>query len=191
MGVTIPPRGLEPNIRTGFRPELASRGFEILVSRAKTLANTRLIARVSLSGWTQVGLIKTSAVSSVSSQARRDCAASLPRIAALACRHCGSARLPFWLSPGLGSRARAKMRRACARALLRGTNTLDASAPRGWAGYGQCLERSMEGEVLTVQELARILRVNTSTIYRLLKRGGLPARVGSDRRFGPDRSRLG
>jgi excisionase family DNA binding protein len=44
----------------------------------------------------------------------------------------------------------------------------------------------MEGEVLTVQELARILRVNTSTIYRLLKRGGLPARVGSDRRFGPD-----
>jgi excisionase family DNA binding protein len=79
------------------------------------------------------------------------------------------------------------MRRACAQALLRGTKTLDASAPRGWAGYGQWLERSMEGEVLTVQELARILRVNTSTIYRRIKRGGWPAfRVSSDWRFDGD-----
>jgi excisionase family DNA binding protein len=45
----------------------------------------------------------------------------------------------------------------------------------------------MEGEVLTVQELARILRVNASTIYRPLKRGGLPTfRVGSGWRFDRD-----
>ena len=38
--------------------------------------------------------------------------------------------------------------------------------------------------VMTLNELADFLRVHPSTIYRLLKRGGLPAfRVGSDWRF--------
>ena len=38
--------------------------------------------------------------------------------------------------------------------------------------------------VMTLNELADFLRVHPSTIYRLLKRGGLPAfKVGSDWRF--------
>jgi len=38
--------------------------------------------------------------------------------------------------------------------------------------------------VLTVKDLAEYLKVHTSTIYRLLKEGKLPAfRVGSDWRF--------
>jgi excisionase family DNA binding protein len=38
--------------------------------------------------------------------------------------------------------------------------------------------------ILTVGELARYLRVHRSTIYRLLKKGELPAfKIGSDWRF--------
>lgn len=41
-----------------------------------------------------------------------------------------------------------------------------------------------EYEVMTVKETADYLRCHVSTIYRLLKRGALPAfRVGSDWRF--------
>jgi excisionase family DNA binding protein len=39
-------------------------------------------------------------------------------------------------------------------------------------------------DVLTVKDVATVLRVHQSTIYRLLKRGALPAfRVGSDWRM--------
>ena len=39
-------------------------------------------------------------------------------------------------------------------------------------------------KLMTVQEVSEYLRVHPSTIYRLLKRGGLPGfRVGSDWRF--------
>jgi len=42
----------------------------------------------------------------------------------------------------------------------------------------------LSDNVLTVDELADYLRVHRSTIYRLLKRGALPAfKVGSDWRF--------
>ena len=40
------------------------------------------------------------------------------------------------------------------------------------------------GKVLTVNELSEYLRVNRSTIYRLLKKGQLPGfKIGSDWRF--------
>ena len=40
------------------------------------------------------------------------------------------------------------------------------------------------GEVMTVKDLSDYLQCNQSTIYRLLKRGELPAfKVGSDWRF--------
>jgi excisionase family DNA binding protein len=39
-------------------------------------------------------------------------------------------------------------------------------------------------EVLTVAEVAAFLRVNRSTVYKLIRRGELPAfKVGSDWRF--------
>jgi excisionase family DNA binding protein len=39
--------------------------------------------------------------------------------------------------------------------------------------------------VLTVQDLAHYLKIHPSTVYRLLKRGQLPAfKIGSDWRFG-------
>ena len=42
--------------------------------------------------------------------------------------------------------------------------------------------------MLTVDQVAEVLRVHKSTIYRLVKRGKLPAfRVGSDWRFDPER----
>lgn len=45
----------------------------------------------------------------------------------------------------------------------------------------------MEGTMLTVNEVAALLRVHTSTIYRMLKYKELPAfRVGSDWRFRSD-----
>ncbi len=41
-----------------------------------------------------------------------------------------------------------------------------------------------QNAVMTVGEVSKFLRVHPSTIYRLLKRGRLPAfRVGSDWRF--------
>jgi excisionase family DNA binding protein len=41
-----------------------------------------------------------------------------------------------------------------------------------------------ENEVLTVAEVAAFLRVNRSTVYKLIRRGELPAfKVGSDWRF--------
>jgi excisionase family DNA binding protein len=39
-------------------------------------------------------------------------------------------------------------------------------------------------EIMTAEELAQLLRVNRTTIYRLLKNGDIPAfRVGKDWRF--------
>lgn len=44
--------------------------------------------------------------------------------------------------------------------------------------------RATVGEVMTVKDLSDYLQCNQSTIYRLLKRGELPAfKVGSDWRF--------
>jgi excisionase family DNA binding protein len=46
------------------------------------------------------------------------------------------------------------------------------------------VKRQVSASVLTVKELAVYLRIHPSTIYRLLKRGQLPAfRIGSDWRF--------
>jgi excisionase family DNA binding protein len=46
------------------------------------------------------------------------------------------------------------------------------------------------GEVMTVKDLSDYLQCNQSTIYRLLKRGELPAfKVGSDWRFMTDEIR--
>jgi len=42
----------------------------------------------------------------------------------------------------------------------------------------------MESEVMTVQEVSTYLRCHTSTVYRLVKAGGMPAfRLGRDWRF--------
>jgi len=42
----------------------------------------------------------------------------------------------------------------------------------------------VNGRILTVQDVSKLLRVHPSTIYRMLKRNQLPAfRVGSDWRF--------
>jgi excisionase family DNA binding protein len=44
--------------------------------------------------------------------------------------------------------------------------------------------KMLMNEVLTVAEVAAFLRVNRSTIYKLIRRGELPAfKVGSDWRF--------
>ena len=44
--------------------------------------------------------------------------------------------------------------------------------------------KEVVGEVMTVKDLSEYLHCNQSTIYRLLKRGELPAfKVGSDWRF--------
>ncbi len=44
--------------------------------------------------------------------------------------------------------------------------------------------RTEGSRVLTVKELSEYLKVHTSTVYRQLKRGNLPAfKVGSDWRF--------
>ena len=41
-----------------------------------------------------------------------------------------------------------------------------------------------EREIMTVEEVAAYLRVHQSTIYRLLKKAGLPAfKIGADWRF--------
>lgn len=42
----------------------------------------------------------------------------------------------------------------------------------------------MDDQMMTVDELAKMLRVSTKTVYRLLKRGELPAlRIGHHWRF--------
>ncbi len=49
--------------------------------------------------------------------------------------------------------------------------------------------KAPSGEILTVSEVAAYLNVHTSTVYRLLTRGRIPAfKVGSDWRF--SRTRL-
>jgi excisionase family DNA binding protein len=52
-----------------------------------------------------------------------------------------------------------------------------------------------EAKVITISELAQYLRVHRSTLYRLLKKGQLPAfKIGSDWRFNVeaiDRWRMG
>jgi excisionase family DNA binding protein len=47
---------------------------------------------------------------------------------------------------------------------------------------------SVNPRVMTVSEVANLLRVHRTTIYRLLKNGKIPAfRVGSDWRFNRER----
>lgn len=42
----------------------------------------------------------------------------------------------------------------------------------------------MEDQYLTVEELSKMLKVSTKTVYRLMKHGGLPAhRIGHNWRF--------
>jgi len=49
---------------------------------------------------------------------------------------------------------------------------------------GSMQSKDAVGEVMTVKDLSEYLHCNQSTIYRLLKRGELPAfKVGSDWRF--------
>jgi excisionase family DNA binding protein len=58
----------------------------------------------------------------------------------------------------------------------------ERSNPKG----GREMERPTDGanEIWTVSMLARYLRCHPSTIYRLLKRGQIPAfKIGSDWRF--------
>jgi excisionase family DNA binding protein len=59
----------------------------------------------------------------------------------------------------------------------RGHGLLLSPAPR----YGSNMPLN---EVLTVSEVATFLRVNRSTVYKLIRRGELPAfKIGSDWRF--------
>ncbi len=47
--------------------------------------------------------------------------------------------------------------------------------------------RKAEGRLLTVSEVAELLRINKSTVYRMAKQGRLPAtRVGRQWRFRKD-----
>jgi excisionase family DNA binding protein len=44
-----------------------------------------------------------------------------------------------------------------------------------------------DSKLMTVSEVAEYLRCHPATIYKLLKKGGIPAfRVGGDWRFNPD-----
>jgi excisionase family DNA binding protein len=46
---------------------------------------------------------------------------------------------------------------------------------------------AIDNEILTVKEVSVMLRVNPSTVYRLVREGGIPAfRVGSEWRFRKD-----
>jgi len=56
---------------------------------------------------------------------------------------------------------------------------------RGVAGVAS--GRKSEGRLLTVSEVADLLRINKSTVYRMAKQGRLPAtRVGRQWRFRKD-----
>ncbi len=62
-------------------------------------------------------------------------------------------------------------------------DAMTAKFDKGLSPTGSSSVRSMN-RVLTVRELAGYLKVHPTTIYRLLKRGAVPAfRVGSDWRF--------
>ena len=56
--------------------------------------------------------------------------------------------------------------------------------PSGKSEVAELLGAEVVSPILTTAEVARYLRVNPSTIYRLLKSKGLPAfKVGRDWRF--------
>lgn len=64
--------------------------------------------------------------------------------------------------------------------LAAGTHTEPASGGAAQAATG----RKAEGRLLTVSEVADLLRINKSTVYRMAKQGRLPAtRVGRQWRF--------
>jgi len=55
------------------------------------------------------------------------------------------------------------------------------------SGPSKLIENPIRPTVLTVNDLASFLRVHRSTIYKLVKRGNLPAfKVGADWRFHTD-----
>ena len=59
---------------------------------------------------------------------------------------------------------------------------IQISEPSGAANEG--LDAALANQMLTAQELAVYLRVNRSTVYRLLKKKQLPGfRIGSEWRF--------
>jgi len=61
--------------------------------------------------------------------------------------------------------------------------TQSHSAPGGSAAHAASGRRP-EGRLLTVSEVADLLRINKSTVYRMAKQGRLPAtRVGRQWRF--------
>lgn len=60
-----------------------------------------------------------------------------------------------------------------------GTATVEESSAAGPAGA-----QARERKLLTVAEVAELLRINKSTVYRMAKQGRLPAtRVGRQWRF--------
>lgn len=62
-------------------------------------------------------------------------------------------------------------------------NTQTQSVPGG-SSSGAPSGRRPEGRLLTVSEVAELLRINKSTVYRMAKQGRLPAtRVGRQWRF--------
>ena len=57
-------------------------------------------------------------------------------------------------------------------------------SPVPGGGAAQVMQRRTEGRLLTVTEVADLLRINKSTVYRMAKQGRLPAtRVGRQWRF--------
>ena len=65
-------------------------------------------------------------------------------------------------------------------------STHTQSVPAG-AAAGVAPGRRSEGRLLTVSEVADLLRINKSTVYRMAKQGRLPAtRVGRQWRFRKD-----
>lgn len=62
-------------------------------------------------------------------------------------------------------------------------STQTQSVPMGGAATATSGRRA-EGRLLTVSEVAELLRINKSTVYRMAKQGRLPAtRVGRQWRF--------
>jgi excisionase family DNA binding protein len=54
-------------------------------------------------------------------------------------------------------------------------------------GNGEMPPKSDSESLLTVEELAKILRLHPKTVYRLVEKGKLPCiRVGRNVRFSPD-----
>ncbi len=68
--------------------------------------------------------------------------------------------------------------------LVVGTQTESGLGGTGAQPVGATVQTVKEGKLLTVAEVADLLRINKSTVYRMAKQGRLPAtRVGRQWRF--------